>query len=738
MKELDKRFNHTEAESRIYALWEKSGYFNPDKLPKRYGAKAGAFSILMPPPNANDPLHIGHALFVTLEDIMTRYARMQGKKALWLPGMDHAGFETQVVYEKKLQKQGRSRLDMKREEFYKEVWDYTQENRDTVRDQLRKLGASCDWSRETFTLDEKIIKTVYKTFKNMYEDGLIYRADRLVNYCIKHQTAFSELEIEHEEKEDKLYYLKYGPLTVATVRPETIFGDTAIAVSPKDKRYKKYIGKEVEVDLIIEKRMMPVIADDAIDPEFGTGALKVTPAHDQNDYEIWQRNKDKIQGPISVIDPNGRLNETSGKYKGMKILEAREMVVKDLKEKGLIEKEEDYKHSVSVCYKCKNTIEPMLMNQWFIDVKPLAKPAIDAVKEGKIKIIPDNQKKVYMHWMKNIKDWNISRQNWWGIEIPAWKCIECSANPKSEILNPKQIQNSNDKNSKHIGWIITEGEKPKKCPECGGNKLERDPDVFDTWFSSGQWPFATLGWPNGKDFKTFYPTNIMETGYDILFFWVARMIMLGIWRTGKIPFKLVYLHGLVRAKDRQKMSKSKGNAIDPLGVVEEYGADALRMALVVGNSSGTDPVISEDKIRGYRNFSTKLWNVTRFLLMNLQDYKPDTESEYNDEDKKMLSQFKKSVKETTKFMDRHEYWNAAEEIYQYTWHIFADNIIENSKDILSGTDATARLSRQKMLVEIWADTLTMLHPFMPFVTEELYGYLPIKNRDLLIVRKWPQ
>jgi len=461
--------------------------------------------------------------------------------------------------------------------------------------------------------------------------------------------------------------------------------------------------------------------------EFGTGVLKVTPAHDQNDYEMWQRHKDEMPKPASVIEKDGRLNQLAGKYKGMKINEAREKVVNDLKEKGLLKKVENYVHNVALCYKCKNVIEPMLMKQWFVDIKPLAEGAIEVVKNNKVKIMPANQKKIYMHWMKNIKDWNISRQNWWGIEIPAWKCMGCSTE-KTEF------------------WTITDGTKPEMCMHCGGKKLERDPDIFDTWFSSGQWPFATLGYPNEKDFKTFYPTRVMETGYDILFFWVARMIMLGLWRTGKVPFELVYLHGLVRDKDHKKMSKGKGNVIDPLSVIKEYGADALRMSLIVGNSIGKDPVISEDKIRGYRNFSTKLWNITRFLLMNLEDYKPANKTIYSVNDKKILAEFKHTVKKVTKFMDKYEYWNAADEIYQYAWATFADKIVEDSKKILDGENTKLRKSRQKLLVEIWSQTLTMLHPFMPFVTEELYGYLPVRatraseptgDKNLLMIKKWP-
>ncbi|MEX0877460.1 MAG: valine--tRNA ligase [Candidatus Spechtbacterales bacterium] len=762
-KELEKRFNHTEREEKIYKLWEESGYFNPDNLKGKE-----SFSILMPPPNANDPLHIGHALFVTIQDVMTRYTRMKGKKALWLPGMDHAGFETQVVYEKKLKKQGKSRLDMTREQFYKEVWDYTQSNRDTVRGQLKKLGASCDWSRETFTLDEKIVNTVYATFKKMYDDGLIYRGKRLVNYCTKHQTAFSELEIMREERTDPLYYMKYGPFSLATVRPETKFGDTAVAVNPKDKRYQKYVGKEIEIETLTGKRKLKVIADDYVDPEFGTGVVKITPAHDPNDYEVWLRHKEEIPGPIETIDKNGRMTAIAGPYEGMKVEEARKQIIADLKEKGLIDKvEKDYVHSVALCYKCNTIIEPMLMEQWFVKMEPLAKPAIDVVKKGDasagsaqgIKILPPSQKKVYLHWLKNIKDWNISRQNWWGIEIPAWRCTACNANPKSETQNSKQIQNSQpeadqpsadndpsrlrqaeaDQNSKQEKWIITEGEEPKKCPDCGNKELERDPDVFDTWFSSGQWPFATLDYPDGNDFKEFYPTDIMETGYDILFFWVARMVMLGIYRTGKVPFRTVYLHGLVRDKDRQKMSKSKGNVIDPLGVIEEFGTDALRMALITNTTPGRDPVLNMEQVRGYRNFSTKLWNVTRFLLMHADAYASTVNSEQKTEnrDDQINREVKKLIKSVTENMEKYRYSQAAEEVYHYAWHRFADELLEESKEILFSEDTEAKSKRITALTNAWADVLKLLHPFMPFITEELYGHLPVENKRLLLVETWP-
>lgn len=710
MKELSKTYEHKQVEDKIYSLWEKSDFFNPDKLPKTHKKP---FTILMPPPNANDPLHIGHAVFVTLQDIMTRFERMRGKKALWLPGADHAGFETQVVYEKKLEKQGRSRFEMTREQFYKEVLEYTQQNRQTVRAQLKKLGASCDWSRETFTLDEKVVKVVYSTFKKMFDDKLIYRAQRLVNYCTKHRTAFSELEIKHEERKDPLYYMKYGPITLATVRPETKFGDTAIAVHPRDKRYQQYIGKELEVETLLGKKKIKVIADESVDPAFGTGAVKVTPAHDFNDFETWQRHKTEIPGPVQVIGQDGKLTSATGPYEGMKVFEARQKVAEALQSQGLMEKiDQNYAHTVALCYKCSSVIEPMLMVQWFIKVELLAKAATDVVKKKKIAIIPKNQEKIFFHWMKNIRDWNISRQNWWGIAIPAWQCSDCSS------------------------WVITEGEEPRQCSTCKSSKLTRDPDVFDTWFSSGQWPFATLGFPERKDFKTFYPTDVMETGYDILFFWVSRMIMLSVYRTGKVPFSSVYLHGLVRDKDRQKMSKSKCNVIDPLGVAELYGTDALRIALTIGNMPGQDIIISEDKIRGYRNFVNKTWNVARFLFLNIKDYNTKTSSRFTLQDRKLQKEFSVMAKKATRYIEKFQFSHAAETLYHYLWHTFADKILEESKLVLE--DKKRRLARQHVLVGIFSDLLKLLHPFIPFVTEEIYQQLPLKDKkETLMIEKWP-
>ncbi|MDP3784589.1 MAG: valine--tRNA ligase, partial [bacterium] len=597
---MDKRYNPQEIEEKIYSLWEKSGFFNPDtpqinadsnadkrrKNPRKSAPhlRTSAFSIVMPPPNANGALHIGHALFVTLQDIMIRFNRMRGKKALWLPGADHAGFETQSVFDKKLEKEGRNRFQIPREELYKEMYAFSMENKKIMENQLRRLGASCDWSREKFTLDPDIVKEVQNTFIKMHKDGLIYRGLRTVNWCVKHQTALSGLEVKRKEEKGKLYYMKYGPFTLATARPETKFGDTAIAVHPSDKRYKKYVGKEVEIEGLLGKFKIKVIADTAVDPNFGTGVIKVTPAHDLTDSEIGARHNLEVK---QVIDRYGKLNHLAGPYAGMKVAEAREKIVEDLKKKGLLVKvDENYTHNLAVCYKCERTLEPIPLPQWYVTMKPLAKPAIEAIQKEKIKILPERQKKVLLHWLKNIEDWNVSRQIVWGIRIPAWFCANATDNLQLTTYNSKQCA------------PVVLIKKPAKCPHCENQNLTQDPDVFDTWFSSGQWPYLTLGFKDkgkhDKDFKEFYPTSVMETGSDILFFWVARMLMLGIYRTGIVPFKTVYLHGLVRDKDRQKMSKSRGNVIDPLGVAAEYGTDAVRAALVAGNTPGRDSAISED------------------------------------------------------------------------------------------------------------------------------------------------
>ncbi len=708
--ELPKVFKPEEFEKEIYKQWEASGFFAAQE------GKGEPFCIIMPPPNANGSLHVGHAVFVTLEDIMVRYHRMKGDSTLWLPGADHAGFETQVVYQKKLDKEGRNWFTIPREELYKEIYDFTLANKITMENQLRRLGASCDWTKEKFALDPEIVKIVLQTFKKLYDDDLAYRGERIINWCLKHQTTLSDLEVKYEDREDPLYYIKYGPIILATVRLETKFGDTAIAVHPSDERYKEYVGKEIEIDTLIGKTKIKVIADEAIDPEFGTGAVKVTPAHDPVDYEIWQRHKDEIKGPMEVIDQYGKLdllkyfsdNEAAKKYQGLKIAEARKVIAEDMEKAGLMVKiDPHYKHSVATCYKCGNVLEPRVLPQWFIKMKPLAEKAMEAVKNNEVKFVTERFEKIFFHWLENIRDWNVSRQIVWGIRIPVWyKGEEIYVGEEAPVGE---------------GWV-------------------QETDVFDTWFSSGQWPFVTL--KTTGDFEKFYPTTVMETGWDILFFWVARMIMLGIYLTGKVPFKNVYLHGLVRDKDRQKMSKSKGNVIDPLGVVDNYGADALRMALVFGVSAGNDIVISEDKIRAHRNFANKIWNASRFVMMNLGEDFIATEidlAKLANEDKEILAQVEEIGKNLTKHLDNFDFHLAAEEIYQFFWHEFCDKYLEEIKPHLTAEFNEEEKNKTKqVLYKVWLNSIKYLHPFVPYVTEAVYQMSPAKQKEFLMIENWPE
>ncbi len=699
---MDKTYNHKDHEEKLYKLWEDSGAFTPkiDKSKK-------PFTIILPPPNANAPLHLGHAMF-SIEDVLIRFHRMKGDPTLWLPGADHAGFETQVVYEKHLSKEGKSRFDFDRETLYKMIWDFVQGNKSTMENQLKKLGFSVDWTREKFTLDESVIKTTQTTFKKLYDDGLVYRENRLVNFCTKHGTAFSDLEIEHIEKEDSLYYIKFDvsgmdSLVVATARPETIPGDVAIAVNPTDKRYKKYIGLTA-INPINESKM-PIIVDANVDKKFGTGVLKVTPAHDANDFEIAKANKLPL---IQVINFKGKLNEKAGsEFEGLKVIEAREKIDKKLKEENKIQKIESYTHTVGTCYKCGTVLEPLPLPQWYIKTTPLAKKAIEAVKKEKIKIIPKRFNKIYFQWLENIHDWNISRQVVWGIRIPAWECKDCNE------------------------WTITNGELPKKCTSCGSANLIQDQDNFDTWFSSGQWPFATLDYPAGGDYKYFYPTSVMETGYDILFFWVARMIMLGIYVTGKIPFEVVYLHGLVRDSKGQKMSKSKGNVINPMDIVEKYGADALRMSLISGTGPGNDQNFSETKVIGFRNFSNKLWNIGRFISLNFENKNYDANSKEHELSKKIDD----LTKQINSDLESFKLNSAAEKIYDFVWNFLASKYLEENKEKLMNKDE----STQRALWMTYKTCLKLLHPFMPFVTEAIYEKIYAKDKnDLLITSSWPQ
>jgi valyl-tRNA synthetase len=702
---MDKAYNHKDVEEKIYKAWEENGYFKPE-----VNKNGKEYSIILPPPNANAPLHFGHAMYVT-EDILIRFKRMQGFKALWLPGADHAGFETQFVYEKKLQAENKSRFDYEREELYKMIWDFVQANRPIMEGQLRKLGFSLDWERRKFTLDNDVVEVVYKTFKKLFDDGLVYREKRLVNYCTFDGTSFSDLEVVYEERQNPLYYIKYGPLVLATTRPETKFGDTAVAVNPNDNRYKKYIGQEIEIETVLGKSKIKVVGDKMVDPEFGTGAVKITPAHDFDDYEVSKRHDLPM---VQVIGFDGKMNEKAGKFEGLYVRQARKAVVEEMQQKGLIEKiDENYKHRIGLCYKCKNPIEPLPLEQWFVKMEPLAKPAIKAVKDGDIKIYPNNFEKLYFQFLENIRDWNISRQVVWGIRIPAWKCKDCDA------------------------WTITEGKDPSKCDKCSSENIVRDEDTFDTWFSSGQWPFATLQTTKEGDYDNFYPTSVMETGYDILRWWVARMVMLGIYQTGKVPFKHIVLHGLVNDPLGKKMSKSKGNVVNPIEVVDEYGADAVRFALSYGTALGNDQSLSYPKLDAMRKFTNKLWNMARFIEMKkVEDFKLEVlnlqklkEVAKNDQDKEMIQKVGDLAKDITRLLDNYDFNHASQNLYEFAWHEFADKYIEEVKDRI---DENSYL----VLINLYIVLLKLIHPFMPFVTEEIYKRLTGRE-EYLIISNWP-
>ena len=709
---MDKVYSHKTVEEKIYKMWEENEYFKPEINPK-----GNPYSIILPPPNANAPLHFGHAMYV-IEDILIRFHRMKGYKALWLPGADHAGFETQFVFEKKLQREGKSRFDFDRETLYKMIWDFVFENRPIMENQLRKLGFSLDWSRKKFTLDEDVIKIVHKTFKNLYDDGLVYRENRLVNYCTYDGTSFSDLEVIYEERKDSLYFIKYGPLVLATTRPETKFGDTAVAVNPSDKRYQKYIGKEIEIETVLGKAKIKVIADEFVDKEFGTGVVKITPAHDFDDFEVSKRHNLPL---VQVINYDGKMNEKAGPFEGMFIKQARKEVVEKMQKIGLIEKiDEDYTHRIGLCYKCKNTIEPLPLEQWFVKMGPLAKPAIEAIKSKQIKMYPQRHIKTSLQFLENIKDWNISRQIVWGIRIPAWKCKNCKE------------------------WIVTDGEIPEKCGKCSGKNITQDTDSFDTWFSSSQWPYLTLVTTNAIDF---YPTSVMETGYDILRIWVSRMVMIGLYIQRKlgvenvkkqIPFNNIVLHGLVNDPLGKKMSKSKGNVVDPLELVDQYGADAVRFALTYGTALGNDQSLSYQKLDAMRKFTNKLWNMARFIDINrIQNSKFKIQNSLdeleklaeNENDKEIVRKVGKLVKDVTGLLEKYDFNHAAQNLYDFIWHEFADKYIE---------DVKLRIDENsyQILNTLFYIQLQLLHPFMPFVTEEINQRL-FKEGEPLIISKWP-
>ncbi len=708
-----KPYEPSDNEAKMYKLWEDSGYFNPDNLPDtKNGERSEPFSIVMPPPNANGSLHAGHALFVTVQDIMVRFERMRGKKTVWFPGADHAGFETQVVYEKKLQKEGRSRFQMEPKELYEEIMQFTMENKDFMLNQIRELGASCDWSRLKFTLDDDVVKTVRDTFAQLEKDDLLYRGARTVNWCPKHQTSLSNLEVKYHERKDPFYYFQYGPFVIGTARPETKFGDKYVVMHPDDERYKEYEhGQKIEVEWINGPITATVIKDEAGDPEMGSGVMTITPWHSDIDFQIAKRhNLDYEQ----VIDWRGKLLPIAGEFEGMNITEARAKIVEKLDQKGLLVKiDEAYEHSVPCCYKCDKEIEPQIKAQWFVKMKPLAEKALAALDAEEFSFVTERDERVFRHWLTNIEDWNISRQIVWGINIPAKLCTECDHG------------------------MVDLHDEITKCAKCGGDVVA-DPDTFDTWFSSGQWPLATTGYPDSKDFDTFYPTSVMETGKDIIFFWVARMIMFGLYRTGEVPFRKIYLHGMVRDKKGLKMSKSKGNVTAPSEIQEKYGTDALRMGLMVNNAPGTDMNLDPDKVNAYKKFANKLWNITRFVLDNTSDV--TTDAEYTVDDAGNIQDvLKKHIETITKDMSDDRFDIASERLYHFVWDYFASELIEESKPLLQSDDVKIKTSRQRLLREYLVTSLKLLHPYMPFVTETIWQELPeeMKDAEILMVAEWP-
>ena len=705
--ELPKAYDPAGVEEKWYDYWLNEGFFHADER----DTSRPTYSIVIPPPNVTGSLHMGHALNSTLQDILCRWKRMEGYNVLWMPGTDHAGIATQNVVEKELAKEGLTRHDLGREEFLKRVWQWKEKYGNYIIEQLKRLGASCDWQRVRFTMDEGFSKAVREVFVRLYEEGLIYRGDYMVNWCPRCHTALSDLEVEYQDEEGGLWYIAYpyedgsGELVVATTRPETLLGDTAVAVNPNDPRYRDVIGKRVILPIV--GKPIPVIGDEYVDMEFGTGALKITPAHDPNDFEIGKAHGLDV---VNVINPDGTMNEKAGKYAGMDRFECRKAIVKDLKEKGLLRKFEPYVHSVGHCYRCQTAIEPYISTQWFVKTKPLAEAAIKAVKEGRIRIIPDNWTKVYFEWMYNIKDWCISRQIWWGHQIPAWYCQDC-------------------------GKISVSKEDISQCLHCGSKNIERDPDVLDTWFSSALWPFATMGWPDRTPtLEKFYPTNCLVTGFDILFFWVARMIMMGLKFMNDVPFYHVYIHALIRDEEGQKMSKTRGNVIDPLVMMDKYGTDAFRFTLAAFAAQGRDIRMSEKRIEGYRHFVNKLWNASRFVLMNLEGYTPGDlkVEELAPVHRWILSRLSHTVSQVREALEGYEFDKYAGAIYQFTWHEFCDWYLEFAKGSLYRGGESERLMAQRVLVTCLDAILKLVHPVMPFVSEEIWQHLPTAGKSITV------
>ncbi len=711
-RELPKVYEPQQVEDRIYQMWETNGYFRPAM---KEGAKP--FTIVMPPPNVTGQLHMGHAMDATLQDTLIRFKRMQGYNALWVPGVDHAGIATQIKVEEELRKEGLTRYDLGREKFLERVWDWKHRFGNRIVEQQKKLGASCDWDRARFTMDEGCSNAVREVFVSLYEKGLIYKGSRIINWCPHCVTALSDAEVEYVDKPGHLWHIRYpladgsGEVVVATTRPETMLGDTGVCVNPNDTRYTHIVGKSVILPLV--NKEIPVVADDYAEMEFGTGCVKMTPAHDPNDFEVGLRHNLEV---IRVLDDNGVINNYGGKYEGLDRYEARKQIVADLEEQGYLVKIEDHAHNVGTCYRCHNDVEPIISAQWFVKMKPLAEEAVRVVKEGETKFVPDRFSKTYLNWMENVRDWCISRQLWWGHQIPAWTCEEC-------------------------GHITVSREDACCCEKCGSKNIQRDPDVLDTWFSSALWPFETLGWPeNTADLDYFYPTDVLVTGYDIIFFWVARMIFSGCEHIKKTPFHTVLIHGLVRDDKGRKMSKSLGNGIDPLEMIEKYGCDALRMNMVTGNSPGNDMRFYVERCEAMRNFANKLWNASRYVLMNLEEGKDYTLPALEDltiADRWVLSKLNKLIAEVTENLEKYELGVAIQKVYDFLWDTYCDWYIELTKARLYSDDATQKQNALSVLVYVLDQTLRLLHPFMPFITEEIWQSLPHEG-EALIVANWPE
>ena len=711
---LENKFNPKDFEDKIYKNWEEKGYFKPseDKSKKPY-------TIVIPPPNITGKLHMGHALDETIQDLLIRYKRMQGYNALWLPGTDHAAIATEAKVVAKLKEEGTSKEELGREKFLKRAWEWKKEYGGIIINQIKKLGCSCDWDRERFTMDEGLSNAVKHVFVDLYNKGLIYKGKKMINWCPYCKTSISDAEVEYEEEPTHLWHIRYKVkgeenryVVVATTRPETMLGDTGVAVHPADERYKDLVGKTVILPIM--NKEIPVVADEFVEKEFGTGAVKLTPAHDPNDYESGERHGLEV---VEVFDENGKMNDLVPEYAGMDIYEAREKIVEKLKEIGALVKIEDYTHNVGKCYRCHHSIEPKISEQWFVKMEPLAKPAIDAVRNGDVKFIPERFDKTYFNWMENIRDWCISRQLWWGHRIPAYYCKDCGNMQVSE-------------------------NEVTKCNKCGSTNIEQDDETLDTWFSSALWPFSTLGWPEQtEDFKYFYPTDTLVTGYDIIFFWVARMIFSAIEHTGQVPFKNVFIHGIVRDSQGRKMSKSLGNGIDPIEVIDKYGTDALRFSLILGISPGNDIRYMPEKLEAASNFANKLWNASKFVLGNLENYKEiefkDIEKSLTYSDKWILSKLNKLVLDITNNIDGFELGVFAQKIYDFIWNEFCDWYIEMVKPRLYNEEDETKLAAQYTLNKVLADSLKLLHPIMPFITEEIYTKL-YNNNESIMISKWPE